>query len=156
LLGAPEPYSVEEAADRIAALPLLFEPGTQWNYSMSVDVLGRVLEVVAGQPLDEILRERIFEPLGMGDTGFQYAESERERLCALSALDPATGQAVLAEEQNLVGTERPQFFAGGHGLVSTASDYHRFTQMLLRDGALDGARILSPRTIDLMTENFVP
>ncbi len=155
LLGLPEDYTLEEACDRWAALPLLFEPGTEWNYSHATDVLGRVVEVASGRALDEFFAERIFEPLGMRDTGFFVPAAERERLAALYDFDPATGLAARSQS-NLIGTERPTFLAGGHGLVSTAADYHRFTQMLLRRGELDGVRILAPRTVDLMAANHLP
>jgi CubicO group peptidase (beta-lactamase class C family) len=156
MLGAPEDYTLEEACERFAAMPLLFEPGTGWNYSRSTDVLGRVIEVASGMPLDEFFRQRIFEPLGMRETGFALREEDRGRLAALTMFDPQTGQAVPAPDVDLATTQRPKYFAGGHGLVSTAGDYHRFVQMLLRRGELDGVRVLSPRTVDLMTENHLP
>lgn len=156
MLGGPEDYTLEEACERLAAIPLLFEPGTGWNYSRSTDVLGRVVEVVSGLPLDEFFRRRILEPLGMRDTGFFVPEEERGRLCALYLFDPQSGRAVPNPEGDRVKSERPRFFAGGHGLVSTAADYLRFTHMLLRRGELDGVRLLSPRTVDLMTANHLP
>jgi CubicO group peptidase (beta-lactamase class C family) len=156
LLGLPEDYTLEEACDRWATLPLLFEPGTEWNYSHATDVLGRVVEVASGRALDEFFTERIFEPLGMSATGFTVSEEGRSRLAFLYMCDPETGTAVPNPEANLVGVERPRFFAGGHGLVSTAADYHRFTQMLLRRGELDGVRLLSPRTVDLIASNHLP
>jgi CubicO group peptidase (beta-lactamase class C family) len=156
MLGAPEEFSLEEACDRWASLPLLFEPGTAWNYSRATDVLGRVVEVASGLPLDELFSTRIFEPLGMNDTGFAVSDADRPRLSSLYAFDPETGKAMPSPDQDRVQSERPQFLAGGHGLVSTAADYHRFTQMLLRRGELDGARILAPRTVDLMVSNHLP
>jgi CubicO group peptidase (beta-lactamase class C family) len=156
LLGMPEDYTLEEACDRWASFPLLFEPGSEWNYSQAVDVLGRVVEVASGQSLDEFFAERIFGPLGMSETAFALSEDDQARLAQLYALDPETGKAVPNPQANLISAERPRFFAGGHGLVSTAADYHRFTQMLLRRGELDGVRVLSPRTVDLMTSNHLP
>jgi len=156
LLGLPEDYTLEEACDRWAALPLLFEPGSEWNYSHATDVLGRIVEVASGQPLDEFFAERIFRPLGMSDTGFTVSEDDSSRLTFLYTYDLQTGKAVPSPEASLVSAERPRFLAGGHGLVSTAADYHRFTQMLLRRGELDGVRLLSPRTVDLMASNHVP
>jgi CubicO group peptidase (beta-lactamase class C family) len=156
LLGLPEDYDLAEACDRWASMPLLFEPGTEWSYSHATDVVGRVVELVSGQPLDEFFAERIFEPLGMVDTGFSVSEDDSTRLAFLYLCDPQTGNAVPNPEANLVSADRPRFFAGGHGLVSTAADYHRFTQMLLRRGELDGVRLLAPRTVDLMAANHLP
>jgi CubicO group peptidase (beta-lactamase class C family) len=156
LLGLPEDFTLSEACDRWAALPLLFEPGAEWNYSHGTDVVGRIVEVVSGQSLDEFFATRIFGPLGMGDTGFAVPESDRPRLAHLSAFNPETGRAGPNPGVDPLSADLPRFLAGGHGLVSTADDYHRFTQMLLRRGELDGARILSPRTVDLMTSNHLP
>jgi CubicO group peptidase (beta-lactamase class C family) len=156
LLGLPEDFTLSEACDRWAALPLLFEPGAEWNYSHGTDVVGRIVEVVSGQSLDEFFATRIFGPLGMGDTGFAVPESDRPRLAHLSAFNPETGRAGPNPGVDPLSADLPRFLAGGHGLVSTAADYHRFTQMLLRRGELDGARILSPRTVDLMTSNHLP
>jgi CubicO group peptidase (beta-lactamase class C family) len=156
LLGLPEDYDLAEACDRWAAMPLLFEPGSEWNYSHATDVVGRIVEIVSGKALDEFFAERIFEPLAMTDTGFSVSEDDASRLSALYAADPATGKAVPNPEANLISADAPRFLAGGHGLVSTAADYHRFTQMLLRRGELDGVRLLAPRTVDLMTANHLP
>jgi len=149
-------YDLAEACARLGSIPLLFEPGTDWNYSMSTDVLGHVVEVASGQPLDAFFEERIFRPLGMNETGFRISEDAVPRLAALYAADPATGKAGPNQGGDPISTSRPRFFAGGHGLASTASDYNRFAQMLLRKGELDDARILSPRTVELMTQNHLP
>jgi CubicO group peptidase (beta-lactamase class C family) len=156
LLGLPEDYTLEEACDRWATFPLLFEPGSEWNYSHGTDVVGRIVEVLSGRPLDEFFAERILEPLGMTETRFALADGDEERLTALYMFDPETGKAVDASVQNLIAPGRPRFFAGGHGLISTAADYHRFTQMLLNRGDLDGVRVLAPRTVDLMAANHLP
>ncbi len=156
LLGMPEDYDLADAAEQWATMPLLFQPGTEWNYSVAADVVARVVEVASGQALDVFFDEQIFKPLGMRDTGFFVAEQDWPRLAALHAFDPETGKAVPGDADNLISSQRPRFFAGGHGLVSTAADYHRFTQMLLRGGELEGVRLLSPRTIDLMTANHLP
>jgi CubicO group peptidase (beta-lactamase class C family) len=156
LLGLPEDYDLAEACDRWAAMPLLFEPGTEWNYSHATDVVARIVEIVCGRPLDELFADRIFGPLGMLDTGFSVSDDDCVRLAALNLCDPETGKSVPSPEADLISTRRPRFFAGGHGLVSTAADYHRFTQMLLRRGELDGVRLLAPRTVDLMTANHLP
>lgn len=156
LIGLPEDYGLAEACDRWAAIPLLFEPGSEWNYSHATDVVGRIVEIVAGQPLDEFFAERLFEPLGMSHTGFSVSDDDQSRLAFLYLCDPQTGKAVPNPDANTISADRPQFLAGGHGLVSTAADYHRFTQMLLRRGELDGVRLLAPRTVDLMTANHLP
>jgi CubicO group peptidase (beta-lactamase class C family) len=156
LLGLPEDFTLEEACDRWAALPLLFEPGAEWNYSHATDVVGRIVEIVSGQPLDEFFAERIFAPLRMTETGFSVRAEDAERLAFLYAHDLEVGRAIPKPGANRISTERPRFLAGGHGLVSTAADYHRFTQMLLGRGELDGARLLAPRTVDLMTANHLP
>jgi CubicO group peptidase (beta-lactamase class C family) len=153
--GSPPELDLAGAVDVWASMPLLFEPGTEWNYSVSTDVLGRLVEVVSGQTLDEYFAEHIFEPLGMSDTAFSIAESERGRLATLYGAGPgrkavpldASGGALLAP---------PRMLSGGGGLVSTAADYHRFTQMLRNRGELEGVRLLSPRTIDYMARNHLP
>ncbi len=149
-------YDLAEACDRWAALPLLFEPGAEWNYSHSTDVVGRIVEIVSGQSLDEFFAQRILGPLGMNDTGFAVAEADQQRLATLYFHDPETAKAVPNPGPEPISAERPRFLAGGHGLVSTAPDYHRFTQMLLRRGELDGVRLLAPRTVDFMTMNHLP
>ncbi len=134
----------------LAKLPLAFQPGTTWEYSHSSDVLGRVVEVAAGQTLDVFFAQRIFEPLGMVDTGFQVPPEKQHRL-AQPMPDVYTGKT-----PELIDFSKPQsFFAGGHGLVSTAGDYLRFAQMLANGGELDGVRILGPRTVEYMSADHV-
>ena len=138
--------------DQVAALgeiPLLYQPGTQWNYSVSVDVLGRLVEVVSGQPFDVFLRERIFDPLGMADTGFRVPDSKSDRVAPTyghSGPDRALGPG-----DTSICDLPPTLFSGGAGLRATAQDYARFAQMLLNGGELDGARILGRKTVELMT-----
>jgi CubicO group peptidase (beta-lactamase class C family) len=155
-LDAPPAHDLASACDVWAALPLLFEPGAEWNYSVSTDVVGRIVEIVSGQSLDEFFAQRIFAPLGMTDTGFSVSDAERARLTGLYMHDPETGTAVPYPGADPISSQRPKLLAGGHGLASTAADYHRFTQMLLRRGELDGVRLLAPRTVDLMTANHLP
>lgn len=134
----------------LAKLPLQYEPGTTWEYGHSTDVLGRVVEVVSGKPLDRFLAERIFSPLKMGDTAFQVPREKHDRLAEPIA-DKYTGKT-----PELIDVRQPAtFFAGGHGLVSTAGDYLRFVQMLLNGGALDGVRILGPRTVEYMASTHL-
>jgi CubicO group peptidase (beta-lactamase class C family) len=158
--GTPRKNSLAECCDIWAGMPLLFQPGTEWNYSVATDVLGRVIEVASGASLDEFLHDRIFAPLGMIDTGFWLAEQERERLAALYTVGPGR-LATRLETLGAVPRRRPTFLGGGGGLTSTAADYHRFTQMLLATpgspaGQLDGVTVLSPRTVAYMTRNHLP
>jgi CubicO group peptidase (beta-lactamase class C family) len=155
-LDPPPEHDLASACDVWAGLPLLFEPGTEWNYSVSTDVVGRIVEVVSGQSLADFFAQRIFAPLGMTDTGFSVSDADRPRMTALYAHDPATATAVPYPGVDPISAEAPKLLAGGHGLASTAADYHRFTQMLLRRGELDGVRLLAPRTVDLMTANHLP
>ena len=154
--GSPPGLTLEEHCDRWASFPLLFQPGSEWNYGVSTDVLGRLVEVVSGQPLDVFLRERIFEPLGMTDTDFHAAEEDHDRLAALYVPSPATRAAVRMDAMGDAAKKRPSFLSGGGGLVSSAADYHRFTQMLLNGGELEGTRILGTRTLRYMTQNHLP
>ncbi|HWA11870.1 MAG TPA: serine hydrolase domain-containing protein [Burkholderiales bacterium] len=134
----------------LAKMPLMFEPGTAWEYGHSTDVLGRVIEVASGQALDRFLKERIFDPLGMVDTAFEVAPDKVGRL-AQPIPDPYTGKT----PELLDLTEPQTFFAGGHGLVSTAADYLRFAQMLENGGSLEGVRILGRKTVEYMTADHV-
>jgi CubicO group peptidase (beta-lactamase class C family) len=152
----PDGVNLADACDRVASLPLLFQPGTSWNYSMSTDVLGRVVEVASGRPLDQFFAERIFAPLGMTDTAFAVPEGEWSRLATLYAPDPTTGRAVPLPALGDSARQMPTLLSGGGGLVSSAHDYHRFTQMLLGEGALDDTRLLSSRTLRYMTQNHLP
>jgi CubicO group peptidase (beta-lactamase class C family) len=139
-----------------ATLPLLFEPGTEWNYSISTDVLGRLVEVVGGAPLDDFFAERIFQPLAMTDTGFWVDRPHTGRLAALYTPQPGTGRATRLDAYGDVALRRPETLSGGEGLVSSAHDYHRFARMLACDGELDGVRLLGPRTVRYMTRNHLP
>jgi CubicO group peptidase (beta-lactamase class C family) len=141
---------------RWSSLPLLFEPGTAWNYSVATDVLGRVIEVLTGSTLDRVFSERVLEPLKMTDTRWEVADADADRLAALYVPNPAGGSALRHDVLGEQARHRPAMLSGGGGLVSTAADYARFTQMLLRGGELDGVRILSPRTLAYMAQNHLP
>ena len=154
--GSPDGVDLAGACEAWASLPLLFQPGSEWNYGVSTDVLGRVVEVVSGQTLDAFMRERIFEPLGMTDTAFFAAEPDHDRLAALYVPMPGGGQAVRMDAMGDAAKSPPSFLSGGGGLVSTARDYHRFTQMLVNGGELDGVRVLGSRTVTYMTQNHLP
>jgi CubicO group peptidase (beta-lactamase class C family) len=158
--SAPPGMDLAQACDTWAGMPLLFQPGTEWNYSVATDVLGRVIEVVSGQPLDEFFAARILRPLGMTGTGFYATETQLPRLAALYT--PGTGgTAARLDALGDAARRQPALLGGGGGLVSTAADYHRFTQMLLHRpdspaGELDGTRLLSPATVGYMTRNHLP
>jgi CubicO group peptidase (beta-lactamase class C family) len=154
--GTPPGLDLAECSRAWARLPLVFQPGSEWNYSVSTDVLGRLVEVISGQSLDEFFAERIFSPLRMTDTAFWLEGDDIERLAALYVPAPGTKRAVRNDQFGALGTRRPTCFSGGAGLVSTAADYHRFTQMLLRGGELDGVRLLGPRTVRQMAGNHLP
>jgi CubicO group peptidase (beta-lactamase class C family) len=141
----------EELAGKLANLPLMFEPGTTWEYSMSTDVLGRVVEVASGKGLAAFIAERITGPLGMADTGFAATGDKAARV-AEPPVDKATGKK--PPMRNLAKESR--WHSGGGGLAGTAADYMRFCQMLLNGGELDGVRILAPKTIALMASNHLP
>jgi CubicO group peptidase (beta-lactamase class C family) len=158
--GSPRGVDLAGICDLYARMPLLFQPGSEWNYSVSTDVLGRLVEVVSGQRLDEFFAERIFDPLGMTETAFWADEDRAARLGPLYTRGEG-GKATRMDAMGKAAYRQPVVLSGGGGLVSSAGDYHRFTQMLLDRpespaGELDGARILSPRTVDYMTINHLP
>ncbi|HUG39333.1 MAG TPA: serine hydrolase domain-containing protein, partial [Longimicrobiales bacterium] len=149
-----EPIGV--TVSRIAALPFDAQPGERWIYGYGTDILGALIERVSGQPLDAFLRVRILDPLGMKDTHFYLPPSKRDRLAVVYSTRGAEGLERAPDPGGMVGqgayVDGPrQSYSGGAGLLSTASDYARFLQMLLNGGALDGRRILGPRTVQLMT-----
>jgi CubicO group peptidase (beta-lactamase class C family) len=152
--GTPRGVDLAAACDAWASMPLLYQPGSAWGYSVATDVLGRVVEVVSGQRLDDFLQQRIFEPLGMKDTAFSTADEQR--LARLYTPDPATGYAIPADSFGRAALREPTMLSGGGGLVSTAADYLRFTGMLAGGGALDGVRLLGSRTLRMMTRNWLP
>jgi len=152
--GTPAGMDLATVVDALAGLPLLFQPGAEWNYSVATDVLGRLVEVVSGQSLPEFFAEHILGPLGMVDTGFTATDAER--LAALYVKNPADGSLLRYDPLGDLITQVPAAASGGGGLASTLADYHRFTQMLLRGGELDGVRLLAPRTVQAMRGNHLP
>ena len=142
--------TIADYADELAKLPLLWQPGTTWDYSRSTDVLGALMEKAANQPVDDFLRARVLAPLGMDDTDFWVPPAKQDRV-AQPQPDLQTGEI----DDLLDVTEMPAMLAGGHGLMSTAADYARFCQMMLNGGALDGARILGPKTVAYMTSDHL-
>jgi CubicO group peptidase (beta-lactamase class C family) len=163
--------SLEAVIDELATLPLAFQPGTRWHYSVGIDVAARLVEVISGQPLGEFLRRRLFDPLGMTDTGFGVPAAKLDRLSAMYGLPDLIGEdysAVQLVEAALGGfneridvsatypTDTPDVFVrGGLGLFATAADYMRFAQMLANGGALDGERLLGRKTLELMHSNHL-
>ena len=154
--GNPRGLDLAGTVEAYAQLPLAFNPGTEWLYSVATDVLGRLVEVVSGQPLDRFFAEHIFEPLGMTDTSFYVEEEQQHRLAALYALPAGGREMVRFDQMGKAAVTPPRVLSGGGGLVSTTRDYTRFTWMLLNGGEYDGARLLSPRTVRLMTRNHLP
>jgi CubicO group peptidase (beta-lactamase class C family) len=146
-----EDQTSAEMVAKLGSLPLMFEPGTTWEYSMSTDVLGRVVEVVSGQDLAEFIDARISRPLGLRDTGFA-ATGDRAARVAEPQADPATGSRPPMRDV----TKPRRWASGGGGAISTAADYLRFCQMLLNGGELDGTRILAPKTVALMASDHLP
>lgn len=151
----PVGASLEACVDDWANLPLLFQPGSAWGYGVSTDVLGRLIEIWTGDPLDIAVANRVLEPLGMVDTVWYADESRADRVAALYTPSPTTGLAVKDEAFGAGAFTKPTVHSGGGGLLGTIADYVRFTRMLARRGELDGARILSPRTLTLMASNHL-
>ena len=154
--GQPEDLDLAACCERWAQLPLVFQPGTEWNYGISTDVLGRIVEVVSGLDLEEYFQQHILGPLGMTDTSFYIDDANRKsRLAELYIPHPETGVATSAPEF-LHRPERPSMLSGGGGLYGTAVDYMRFCQMILNGGALDGERVIGCHTLDYMGKNHLP
>lgn len=162
--------TLQEMVAELARLPLAYQPGTKWHYSMSIDVVAHLIEVISGRPLQDFLHERLFEPLGMADTGFSVPSAARHRIAAMYGhpdIASNTFSRIVGAWQSgfsqridvdatYPATNMRSFARGGHGLFSTAGDYMRFAQMLLNGGALDRARILSPSIVDFMHMNHLP
>lgn len=147
--------TLAEFVTKIAKLPLAHQPGSTWEYGMSVDVLGRIVEVVSGMPFDEFINERISKPLGMHDTAFYLNAAQAARL-AEPQVDKATGKKPQFGDAKDLTKEKVKFFSGGGGMLSTASDYARFCQMLANGGEANGVRLLSPKTLAVMTSDQLP
>jgi CubicO group peptidase (beta-lactamase class C family) len=147
--------NLAEMVEKLSRAPLAFDPGTRWDYSISTDVLGRVIEVVSGENLDVFLERTIFKPLEMTDTGFRVPPQKIGRFAANYSRSP-DGLRLIDAPAKSKYTRRTRFFSGGAGLVSTARDYMRFAAMIERGGTLDGHHILQPNTVALMTSNQLP
>jgi CubicO group peptidase (beta-lactamase class C family) len=142
--------TLKDLVEKLAKLPLKLQPGTTWEYSLSPEVLGYLVEVVSGQPLDQFLAERVFKPLKMDDTGFVVSAAQSSRLSSVYIFDKGKLR-ILSKASSRSYHSRPEILSGGGGLVSTAGDYARFLQMILNQGELDGRRLLSRKTVELMT-----
>jgi CubicO group peptidase (beta-lactamase class C family) len=164
-------HSLEAAIDDLARFPLAFQPGSNWRYSVGIDVAARLIEVISGRPLGAFLRERLFEPLGMADTAFGVPPEKRDRLAAMYGRPDIFGDVTMGSEyaawlsgvneridvSKSYPVDSPDVFVrGGHGLFSTIGDYFRFAQMLANGGELDGERVLGRKTLELMHSNHVP
>lgn len=152
---------LQQMIDRTATIPLMYQPGTQWSYSSAVDIQGYIVEKLSGMTLGRFMQERVFTPLKMTDTAFYTGPERAARLAAVYIGDPKTGK--IMEAKSLFGmgpmpdyTKAPSMESGGGGLVSTTADYARFCQMILNKGELDGVRLLSPATVELMDTNVIP
>ena len=146
---------LKEMVKRIAALPLAFQPGTQWHYSVATDVVGRLIEIIADQPLPDYLNEKIFKPLSMVDTEFQVPPEKADRFSTLYGKLGDSPLAVLPDEYG-GNYFKVKLFLGGSGIVSTIADYYRFAQLILNKGELNGFRLLGTKTVEYMTANHLP
>lgn len=147
--------NLTEFSKKLATLPLLFEPGTRYHYSVAFDVLGAIIEKLSGQPLDEFYQTRIFQPLAMGDTFFQVPEDKKHRLASDQYWDDENNKVAAVEPGTRRNYDKVSLFFGGGGLVSTIGDYMRFCQMVLNGGSLDGVRLLGPKTMQFVASDHL-
>ena len=148
--------TLEQTANKLGEMPLLFDPGTSWNYSMSTDICGRLIEVISGQNLDEYLTKNVTEPLGMVDTGFHVEKEKSHRFTSNYAITPENPLTKIDDASSSDYLEPARFLSGGGGMVSTTDDYQRFVSMLLKGGELQGERIIGRHTLEFMTKNHLP
>ena len=148
--------SLEVVCDKYAALPLLFQPGSSWNYSVATDIVGRVIEVVGKMPLDGFFDKNIFQPLEMHDTGFWVPEEKYERVASLYRYDETNHKKAKISGFANSSLEKPAFLSGGGGLISTAGDYFKFIRMLEGRGKSGNVQLLSPSTFEMMVMNHLP
>lgn len=156
--SATSQLTLKEMMEKLADIPLLFSPGEHWNYSVSTDVCGYLVEVLSGRPLDEFLQARIFAPLGMVDTGFMVPKDKLDRFTANYEKNARTREVRLVDKSDETSAYAApkRFLSGGGGLVSTMTDYWRFCQMCLNGGAFEGTRLLSRKTMEFMRSNHLP
>lgn len=153
----PKSGALESEIRRLASLPLKFEPGSRWNYGVSTDVVGRLVEIISGQPLDKFLSAKILQPLGMKDTSFSISDGKLERL-ANSYTPDSEGKLKLVDsaENTVYASEKVKCLSGGGGLLSTVADYRKFAELVRRRGEYNGYRLLGSRTVDFITSNHMP
>jgi CubicO group peptidase (beta-lactamase class C family) len=154
-IGRLDVVSLEEFVQKLADVPLDFSPGTAWNYSHATDIVGYLVEVISGQPLDVYLEEQIFRPLGMTDTAFWVRPEQASRFSCNYAGNPDGSSNLVDDADDSPYLKPPSMLSGGGGLVSTAGDYLRFCRMLLGNGTLEGARVIGRKTLELMTRNHI-
>ena len=147
---------LEAMVEQLSTLPLEFSPGTAWNYSVSIDVLGYLVQKLSGMSFDEFLRTRLFEPLGMADTAFWCPAEKIDRFSSCYEPNEGGGLKVQDDAGNSMFAAPPNLESGGGGLLSTAHDYMRFCRMMLHGGTLDGVQILSPKTVAMFSLNYLP
>jgi CubicO group peptidase (beta-lactamase class C family) len=148
--------TLEGVTSLLAEHPLKFHPGTQWNYGLSTDIVGRLVEIFSGQRFDDYLQQEIFEPLGMVDTGFFVPEASADRLAALYQYRPANTPLLLDDPTTSRSLRPRSYLSGASGLMSTTHDYVAFCQMLVNGGTLNGRRVIGRKTLELMTKNHLP
>lgn len=155
--------NLRELVERLGKIPLLYQPGAKWHYSIAADVLGRLIEVASGQPFDQFLAERVFQPLGMVDTGFYVPAEKIDRLAGMYGPKPTGELQTIDASEGGTGhisrtsfIKKPKFLSAGGGLVSTASDFARFCLMLSGKGTLSGRRLMKAESVKLMTRNHLP
>jgi CubicO group peptidase (beta-lactamase class C family) len=156
--GQEGSHTLRDAVERLANVPLLFDPGTRWNYGISTDIVGYLCEVISGQPFDQFVRERITGPLGMVDTAFTVPAEKVDRFAACYRRGGPDGPSYVLQDSPADSpyTRPKTYFSGAGGMVGTTADYVRFCKMLANGGELDGVRILGPRTVDFMATNHLP
>jgi CubicO group peptidase (beta-lactamase class C family) len=148
--------TLETFVDKLGRVPLRFQPGERWQYSLATDVCGYLVQAISGKRFDRVLAEEIFQPLGMTDTGFHVRPENHARFAACYRREEDKSLSLADDPAKSQYLKEPTFFGGGGGLTGTIADYHRFCEMLRRGGELDGVRLISPRTLDLMTLNHLP
>jgi CubicO group peptidase (beta-lactamase class C family) len=157
MLSKPDDLNLSNIISKIAALPLVHQPGTAWNYGVSTDIIGFLVEKLSGKRLGEYMQETIFSPIGMKDTGFYVPASKVDRLTQIYTADRKTGQTVVMQNEPLGDYKSdPEIHNAGGGLVSTMQDYFTFAQMMLNGGEINGVRILGRKTVEYMSSNHLP
>lgn len=157
LFAKPEQLTRDNILAKLTQLPLVHQPGTAWNYGVSTDIIGFLVEKISGQKLGEYMQDNIFSPLGMSDTGFYVASDKLDRLSQIYTVDGKTGKTVIMPDGPIGDFKTdPEIHNAGGGLVSSMQDYYTFAQMLLNGGEINGVRILGSKTVEYLTSNHLP